>query len=111
MVASLEACFMAWATRPAISLDLSLRRCSTTGRSGDSPPGWSTARTEAPHYQLDRATVQLAEDAGANVGDKENPELLQVGVAVQGPGKHLLRGDEDAKRWGAGGRRAGVLFP
>jgi len=94
-VASLEACFMAWATRPAISLDLSLRRCSTTGRSGDSPPGWSTARTEAPHYQLDRATVQLAEDAGANVGDKENPELLQVGVAVQSA-QHLLRGDEDA---------------
>jgi len=35
------------------------------------------------HVQLhDELAVQLAEDAGANAGDKENPELLQVGVAV-----------------------------
>ena len=46
-----------------------------------------------PHYQLDRAAVQPAEDAGANAGDKEDPELLQVGVAVQSA-QHLLRGDE-----------------
>jgi len=25
-----------------------------------------------------------------------DPELLPVGVAVKGPGQHLLRGDEDA---------------
>ena len=31
----------------------------------------------------------------ANAGDKENPELLQVGVAVQSA-QHLLWGDEDA---------------
>jgi hypothetical protein len=36
-----------------------------------------------PHSQLhDELAVQPAEDAGANAGDKENPELLQVGVAV-----------------------------
>jgi len=64
-----------------------------------------------PHIQLhDELAVQLAEDAGANAGDKENPELLQVEVAVQSA-QHLLRGDEDAKRGGAGRRRAGVQFP
>jgi hypothetical protein len=52
----------------------------------------------------------VLEDAGADAGDKEDPELLKVGVAVQSV-QHLLGGDEDAKRWGAGGRRAGVLFP
>jgi hypothetical protein len=31
----------------------------------------------------------------ANAGDKEDPELLQVGVAVQSA-QHLLWGDEDA---------------
>ena len=51
-----------------------------------------------PHAQLDRAAVQSAEDAGANAGDKEDPELLQVGVAVKGPGQHLLRGDKHAER-------------
>jgi len=49
-----------------------------------------------PHYQLDRAAIQPAEDARADAGDKKDPELLQVGVAVEGPGQHLLRGDEDA---------------
>jgi len=48
----------------------------------------------------------VLEDAGAGAGDKEDPELLQMGVAVQSA-QHLLRGDEDAKRWGAGRRRAG----
>ena len=28
-----------------------------------------------PHYQLDRAAVQPAEDARADVSDKEDPEL------------------------------------
>jgi len=51
-----------------------------------------------PHYQIDRAAIQPTEDAGADAGDKEDPELLQVGVAVQGPGQHLLRGDEDGSR-------------
>ena len=43
------------------------------------------------------------EDARADAGDKEDPELLQMGVAVKGPGQHLLRGDEDAKRLGEQG--------
>jgi hypothetical protein len=38
----------------------------------------------------------VLEDARADAGDKKDPELLQVGVAVEGPGQHLLRGDEDA---------------
>jgi hypothetical protein len=29
--------------------------------------------------------------------------LLQVGVAVKGPGQHLLRGNEDAQRLGEQG--------
>jgi len=37
-----------------------------------------------PHYQLDRAAVQSAEDARADAYDKEDPELLEVGVAVKG---------------------------
>jgi hypothetical protein len=40
----------------------------------------------------------VLEDARTNAGDKEDPELLQEGVAVQGPGQHLLRGDEDGSR-------------
>jgi hypothetical protein len=52
----------------------------------------------------------VLEDARTNADDKEDPGLLKVEVAVQSA-QHLLRGDEDAKRWGAGRRRAGVLFP
>jgi hypothetical protein len=65
-----------------------------------------------PYYDLDRAAVQPTEDAGADAGDKEDPELLQVGVAIQDPGQHLLEGDKarSASR-GAGRRRAGVRFP
>ena len=37
----------------------------------------------------------VLEDARADTGDKEDPELLQVRVAVQSA-QHLLRGDEDA---------------
>jgi hypothetical protein len=37
----------------------------------------------------------VLEDAGAGAGDEEDPELLQMGVAVQSA-QHLLRGDEDA---------------
>jgi len=55
------------------------------------------------HYQLHGAAVQPAEDARANAGDKEDPELLEVGVAVQGPGQHLLGGDRDAQRLGEQG--------
>ena len=32
-----------------------------------------------PHYQLDRAAIQPAEDARADAGDKEDPESLQMG--------------------------------
>jgi len=49
-----------------------------------------------PHYELHGAAVQPAKDARANAGDKEDPELLQVGIAVKGPDQHLLGGDEDA---------------
>jgi len=81
-----EACFRAWATWPAISLALSYARRSTIRKEW-----WFSSRMvhssdggEGPsHVQLhDELAVQLAEDAGANAGDKENPELLQVGVAV-----------------------------
>ena len=47
-----------------------------------------------PHVQLHGAAVQPTEGARADGGDKQDPELLQVGVAVKGPGQHLLRGDE-----------------
>jgi hypothetical protein len=55
-----------------------------------------------PHYQLDRAAVQPAEDARADAGDKEDPELLKVWVAVKGPGMHILGGDEGS--WETAGR-------
>jgi len=58
---------------------------------------------EAPPHYLDRAAVQPAEDARADAGDKEDPELLQVGVAVKGPGQHLLGGDKHAQRLGEQG--------
>ena len=68
-------------------------------------------REGPPHYQIDRAAVQPAEDTRADAGDEEDPELLQVGVAVQSA-QHLLRGRQarSASR-GAGRRRAGVRFP
>ena len=56
-----------------------------------------------PHYQLDRAAIQPAEDARADAGDKENPELLQGRVAVEGTGQHFLRGDVDAQHLGEQG--------
>jgi hypothetical protein len=49
-----------------------------------------------PHYQVPEAAVQPAEDARADAGE-DGPELLQVGVVVEGPRpKHLLGGDEKA---------------
>ena len=39
----------------------------------------------------------VLEDARADAGDKKDPELLQVGVAVQGPGHHILRGDKGSR--------------
>jgi len=56
----------------------------------------------------------VLEDARTNAGDKENPGLLKVGIAVQGPGQHLLRGDEDGPRvsgsWEtAGGRSISMI--
>jgi hypothetical protein len=72
MVASLEACFIAWATWPAISLaPFGTPDAPLSGRGGGSPPGWSAARTEGkgpPHIQLDRAAVQPAEDAREDAG-------------------------------------------
>ena len=57
-----------------------------------------------PHAQLhDELAVQPAEDARADAGDKDDPELLQVRVAVEGPGQHLLRGDKHAQRLGEQG--------
>ena len=47
-----------------------------------------------PHIQFPGAAIQPAEDARADAGDEGDPELLQVGVAVEGPGQHLLRGDD-----------------
>jgi hypothetical protein len=38
------------------------------------------------HYQLDRAAIQPAEDAGADATDKEDPESLHLRVAVEGLG-------------------------
>jgi hypothetical protein len=64
----------------------------------------------SPHNKLDRAAVLSVEDARADASDKEDLELLQVRVAVQGLGlKHLLGGDSTLQ-WsrGAGRRRAGV---
>jgi hypothetical protein len=45
-----------------------------------------------PHVQLDCIAVQPAEDARADVNDKEDLELLQVRIAVDGPGLDLLLG-------------------
>ena len=36
----------------------------------------------------------LPKDAGADAGDKEDPESLKVEVAIQSPGQHLLGGDD-----------------
>jgi hypothetical protein len=58
-----------------------------------------------PHFQLHRASIQPAEDAGADAGDKEDPELLQVGLPLRARASISSR----AMR-GAGRRRAGVLF-
>jgi len=57
-----------------------------SGTNGGSPPGWSTARTEVKVLLTSSSTMSsrssVLEDAGADAGDKEDPELLQVGVAV-----------------------------
>ena len=50
-----------------------------------------------PHYQVHRAAVQPTEGARADGGDKQDPELLQVGVAVKGPRQHLFWGDEGSR--------------
>jgi hypothetical protein len=48
-----------------------------------------------PHVQLhDELAVQPAEYTRANDSYKEDPGLLQVGVALQGSGQHLFWGDE-----------------
>jgi hypothetical protein len=64
-----------------------------------------------PHVQLhDELAVMPVEDARADAGDKEDPELLQMRVAVQSV-QHLLRGYEDIQRVGEpGDGGAGVRF-
>ena len=62
-----------------------------------------------PHYEFHRAAVQPAEGARADAGDKRILNCCRWGLPFQSV-QHLLGGDEDAKRWGAGRRRAGVLF-
>jgi hypothetical protein len=64
-----------------------------------------------PHYQLRGAAVQPAENAREDAGDEDDPVLLQVGVAVKGPGQRSLWGDKHARASrGAERRRAGVQF-
>ena len=53
--------------------------------------------------QIERAAVQLAEDAEADSGDEDDPELLQARVVVESPGQHLLGSDEHAQRLGEQG--------
>ena len=57
----------------------------------------------SPYFQLHGAEVQPAEDTRPDASDKEDPELPQVGIAVKGPGQHLLGDDEDAQRIGEQG--------
>jgi len=88
-----------WATWPAISLGLSCAGCSTirNGWWSSSKRGHGSDGGEGlPHVW--GTVVQPVEGAGADAGDREDPELLQKGVAVKGPGQHLLRGDEDGSR-------------
>ena len=59
-----------------------------------------------PHMQLNGAAVQPAEDARADAGDKEDPELLQVGLPLR-----ARASISSVAMRGAGRRRAGVLFP
>jgi len=95
---------MAWATRPAISPEqwvvlnyqdgvVVLLQDGPELDGGEGPP----------HVQLHGAAIQPAEDARADAGDKKNPELLKVGVAVKGSGQHLLGDDKDAQRLGEEG--------
>jgi hypothetical protein len=49
-----------------------------------------------PYYQVHVAAVHPAKDARADAGDENDPELLQVRVAVQSSGKYLLKGYEVA---------------
>jgi hypothetical protein len=44
--------------------------------------------------------IARAGDARADAGDEDDPELLKVGVVVEGPGQHLLGGDKHAQRLG-----------
>jgi len=76
-----------------------------------------SARTEVkaqPHYQLHRAAIQPAEDAQEDARE-DDPELLQVGVAVDGPGWHLF-GESDKHASMVSGRQGdgranGIHFP
>ena len=103
---------MAWAIWPAISLALSHADAPLSGKSGGSLLGWSLldGGEGPPHYQLDRFAVQPAEDTRADAGDEEDPELLQMGFAAQGPGQHLLAGDEDGSRVSGSRETAGRIW-
>ena len=52
------------------------------------------------HVQLSDVAVQAAEDAGVVAADEEDLVALQFGVAVDGSGHQLHRGDQDVEGLG-----------
>jgi hypothetical protein len=52
-----------------------------------------------PHYQVHGAAIQPAEEGRADAGE-DDPELMQVGVAVKGSGQYLLGGDKELRTSG-----------
>ena len=55
------------------------------------------------HVQLGDVPVQAAEDAGIVAANEENLVALQFGVAVDGSGHQLHRGDQDVEGLGKEG--------
>lgn len=55
------------------------------------------------HIQLGDVPVQPAEDAGVVAADEEDLIALQFGVAVDGSGHQLHRGDQDVEGLGEEG--------
>jgi len=55
------------------------------------------------HFQLGDVPVQPAEDAGVVAADEEDLRALQFGVAVNGSGHQLHRGDQDVEGLGEEG--------
>lgn len=54
----------------------------------------------AAHLQFRDVSVQSAEDAGVVAADEEDLVALQFQMAIEGAGKHLHGGDEDAEGLG-----------